>query len=72
MFAEDLQADWTALNDQLARSRNALKNLKANMALKSRAIHDIKMQCDEIEKELEDINRSRYGSLLLPALNPYY
>lgn len=58
-LAEDFQAEYAALNDQLAKSRNHFKSIKTNIALKSRAIAEIATQCEDIEKDLEEMNRSR-------------
>lgn len=58
-FAEDDMAEITAMNEQLTQSQNQFKVLKANVVMKTRLLEEIKIQCSQIEKDLEDIRQSR-------------
>lgn len=73
-LSEDEMAELTAVNDQLAESQNKLKILKANIVMKTRMLGEIKSQCSQIEKDLEDIHQSRWAQhpfILLLVNNDY-
>lgn len=58
-FSEDEMAELRAVNDQLAESQHKLRILKANIVMKTRMLGEIKSQCGQIDKDLEDIRQSR-------------
>lgn len=53
-------ADLNALNSQLNESLNQLKNLKANYVYTANELDHLRVQREDVEKDLDDVSRFRY------------